>query len=112
MSHSARFSAGKCHVLGKEVNLHARMGAIGQHIALVAPVQRPIIRCDRHRRDHPRIDVVRKHAIEHEMVKRRFHLTGGFNRRNDEFFYRLTARSRSVLVVATTWSMLPLAAIG
>ena len=71
-------------VLGEEVDLHARMGAIGQHIALVAPVQWPIIRCDRHGRDHPRIDVVRKHAIEHEMVKRRFQPAGRINRRDDE----------------------------
>ena len=47
-------------VFGKQVDLHPRVGAVGEIVALAAAVHRPVVGRLRHVGEHRRIDVVRE----------------------------------------------------
>ena len=57
-------------VFGEQIDLHPRVGAVGQIVALAAAVHRPIVRRLRHVGEDGGIDIVRKHVVENEMIER------------------------------------------
>jgi hypothetical protein len=81
------------NVFGKKVDLHPRKGAVRQHVALVLAVERPIIRCPRHRCQHGGIDVVRKDPLELKMIERRFDGAGSIDRPHHEVAQALNRAS-------------------
>jgi hypothetical protein len=80
------------------------VGAVGQIVALAAAVHRPIVGRLRHVGEHRGIDVVRKDAVEDEVIERRLvagaaSIAPATNARN-----RSTASLRPPAVISTDWS--------
>src|SRR6202040_2987189 len=64
--------------------LDARRRAVGEHVALILAAQWAIIRGDRHRSEHARIDVLGKYPIELKMVERPLDSARRINRARNE----------------------------
>ncbi len=57
-------------VFGEQIDLDPGMGPVCKVVALAASGRRPIVGCDRHRREHGGIHIIRKYAVEDEVMKR------------------------------------------
>src|SRR5579875_2082822 len=94
----ALFRRTAADIFGEEVDLDARMRAVGKIVPLAAPVHGPIVARDRHEREHPRIDVLRKDPVEFEMVERLLHRPRRLDRLHDEI-RKTCDRARAVVTV-------------
>ena len=67
-------------IFGKQIDLHPRMGAVGEIVPLAAAVHRPVVGRLRHIGEHQRIDVVGEDALEDKMRERRVGQDRGIDR--------------------------------
>ena len=58
-------------IFRKHVDLHPRMGAVGEIVALAAAVHRPVVGGIRHVGQHGVVDVVGEDPVEHQVIERR-----------------------------------------
>jgi len=79
-------------IFREQVDLDARMRAVGEIVALAAAVHRPIVRRFRHIGDNGGVDVVRKDAVEHEMIKWSLKSRRRIHRRGDEIAQALNRK--------------------
>ena len=59
-------------ILGKQIELDARVRPVGEVVSAAAAVHGAIVRGHWHRRKHVRVNVVRKDPFEFQMIEWRF----------------------------------------
>src|SRR5262245_2934037 len=81
------------NVFGKKIDLHPRMRAIRQHVALVLAVERLIIGCFQHRCQRGRADVIAKDPLKLKMIEGRLDRAGAIDRSYHEVAQTLDGAS-------------------
>ena len=69
------------------------MRAVGEIMALAAAMHRPVIVRFRHVGEHLRVNVVREHAVEHEVRERGIGRSRGVDRGDDEIAQALDRKA-------------------